>query len=581
VISITKARPRNASRSRRARKLDRGDQALENSGNAVSNTTGCTGGVGVINENFQPVATMTDTNGDGRHVAALGESERQFRLLVHGVTDYAIYMLDPQGHIATWNAGGERIKGYSANEIIGRHFSCFYTAEDLATDEPTRALHVARTEGKYEKIGWRVRKDGTRFWAHVVIDPVYDESGALVGYAKITRDITERRQQEQALEVAQQSMLQAHRMEAIGQLTFGVAHDFNNLLTVITNSLDLIAADSSEPQRVRRLVGGAQRAADRGALLTRQLLAFSRRQTLNPESRDINGLLYAAEAVLRRAVGSDIQVEFSLSRGLSQVNIDVAEFEAAMLNLVVNARDAMPRGGRILIRTREQVVQSEPVLEGDAPQASGHYVCVSVEDTGVGMPLEVQARATEPFFTTKDVGKGSGLGLSQVYGFAVQSGGHVSIDSAVGKGTIVRFYLPVSNATPKSSTGRAPIKVLLVEDDPDVQLVTMEALRFMGYAVLTADEGSAGIEILQRDPEVAILLTDVVMPKGMSGVDLLNEARKIRPDLKVLLVSGYARGQLPTIPEGCDFLAKPYRVEDLEARLRKFTGDLGITPAIA
>ena len=501
---------------------------------------------------------------------SLGESERQFRLLVQGVTDYAIYMLDTNGHIASWNAGGERIKGYRSDEIIGQHFSRFYTEEDAAGGEPARALATAINEGKYEKEGWRVRKDGTRFWANVVIDPVFDDEGLLVGFAKITRDITLRRQQAQALEVAQQSMLQAHRMEAIGQLTFGVAHDFNNLLTVITNSLDLIDSDASDPQRVRRLAAVAQRAGERGALLTRQLLAFSRRQTLNPESRDLNALLYAAESVLRRAVGDNIQIEFNLSRGLGQVDVDVGEFEAALLNLIVNARDAMPDGGRILVRTREQVVGYDLEPDADSPPAPGHYVCISVEDTGMGMPEDVRVRATEPFFTTKDVGKGSGLGLSQVFGFAVQSGGHVSIDSAVGNGTVVRFYLPVDpRGRYDSGDSQSPVKILLVEDDPDVQLVTVEALRYMGYAVLTADEGAAGMEIIKRDKDIDILLTDVVMPKGMSGVDLMHKARALRPELKVLLVSGYARGQLPTIPEGCDFLAKPYRVDELEARLHR------------
>jgi PAS domain S-box-containing protein len=508
--------------------------------------------------------------------APLGESERQFRLLVQGVTDYAIYMLDVNGNIASWNAGGERIKGYRADEIIGCHFSCFYTAEDREGGEPAFALATALSEGKYEKEGWRVRKDGTRFWASVVIDPVFDDDGALVGFAKITRDVTQRRQQAAALEVAQQAMLQAHRMEAIGQLTFGVAHDFNNLLTVITNSLDLINADSGDPQRVRRLVSVAQRAGERGALLTRQLLAFSRRQTLNPEPRDLNALLYSAESVLRRAVGDNVKIELSLSRGMGLVDVDVGEFEAALLNLVVNARDAMPDGGRILLRTREHDVAPGDTLGPEGANKPGRYVCVSVEDTGTGMAEDVRVRATEPFFTTKDVGKGSGLGLSQVYGFAVQSGGYLDIDSAVGGGTMVRFYLPVRDdgSKPAEADRHVPTKVLLVEDDPDVQLVTVEALRYMGFAVLTADEGAAGLEIIQRDDDIDILLTDIVMPKGMSGVDLLHAAREIRPDLKVLLVSGYARGQLPTIPEGCDFLAKPYRVEELEARLRRFCHEL-------
>lgn len=495
----------------------------------------------------------------------LGGSERQFRLLVQGVTDYAIYMLDPTGRIASWNAGGERIKGYSTDEIVGQHFSRFYTDEDRDAGEPAVALKTALTNGRYEKEGWRVRRDGTRFWANVIIDPVYDDDGQLIGFAKVTRDITERREQQRALEVAQQAMLQAHRMEAIGQLTYGVAHDFNNLLTVITNSLDLMASDPGDPQRVRRLVAGAQRAAERGSLLTRQLLAYSRRQTLRPQVHDLNSLIYTAESVLRRAVGEDVTIELNLGRGIGDVNVDGAEFEAALLNLVVNARDAMPDGGRIVIRTREVMQRAS-----EGRREPGRYALVTVEDTGTGMEPEVAEHAMEPFFTTKEVGKGSGLGLSQVYGFAVQSGGDVAIDSRVGHGTTISFYLPIRSDAARldeDDTG-APVKVLLVEDDPDVQLVAIETLRYLGYAVLTADEGMAALDVLRRDPEIAILFTDVVMPKGMSGVDLMHEARKLRPEIGVLLASGYARGQLPTIPEGADFIAKPYRVEELRDRLK-------------
>jgi PAS domain S-box-containing protein len=503
------------------------------------------------------------------HTEGLAESERQFRLLVQNVTDYAIYMLDTDGRVATWNPGGERIKGYRPDEIIGQHFSRFYTEEDRAAGVPERALEAARTQGRYESEGWRLRKDGSCLWAHVVVDPVRDEDGHLIGYAKITRDVTERRRQQQALEVAQQSMLQAHRMEAIGQLTYGVAHDFNNLLTVISNSLDLLVGDTADPQRRRRLVATAQRAAERGALLTRQLLAFSRRQTLRPETHDLNALLYAGEGVLLRAIGDNVEFELDLARNLSQVEVDAAEFEAALLNLVVNARDAMPDGGRLRIRTRERTVGPNDVPEGAAP---GRYIAVAVQDTGSGMTPEVQARATEPFFTTKPMGKGSGLGLSQVYGFAAQSGGFVSIQSTEGKGTTIEMYLPAVGDFAEASTDDArPLKVLLVEDDPDVQMVTVEALRYMGYSVLTADEGNAALQILRRDPDVDVLFTDVVMPKGMSGTELLEQARAVRPGLQVLIASGYARGQLPMIPAGCDFLAKPYRIEELEQRLRALT----------
>ncbi|HSR64833.1 MAG TPA: ATP-binding protein, partial [Xanthomonadaceae bacterium] len=432
-------------------------------------------------------------------------------------------------------------------------------------------LATARTEGRYEKEGWRVRKDGTRFWASVVIDPVRDEEGRLIGYAKITRDVTERRQQAQALEVAHQSMMQAHRMEAIGQLTYGVAHDFNNLLTVIGNSLDLIAAEVDDPRRRRRLVAGAQRAAERGALLTRQLLAFARKQPLRPECHDLNALLAAGESVLRRAVGEAVEMEFNLAPGLAPVDVDAGEFEAALLNLVVNARDALPpEGGRIQVRTRERCMPAG----FDAGGREGRYVCVSVEDNGAGMSPEVRARAMEPFFTTKEVGKGSGLGLSHVYGFATQSGGYVTIDSSVGRGTTIDLHLPVREeaAPAQDSPEAAPARILVVEDDADVQMVTIEALRYLGYSVLTADEGRAALEILRRDPGIDLLFTDVVMPKGMSGLDLLAEARSLRPGLKVLLASGYARGQLPALDDAADFIAKPYRIEELQQRLEQLLG---------
>ncbi len=520
--------------------------------------------------NNEDIRTSPAT-GAARQLEGLGESERQFRLLIQNVTDYAIYMLDPEGYIATWNPGGARIKGYAREDVIGEHFSRFYTEEDRLAGEPARALETARTQGRYEKEGWRVRKDGSRFWASVVIDPVRDENGRLIGFAKITRDVTERRQQAQALEVAHQSMMQAHRMEAIGQLTYGVAHDFNNLLTVISNTLDLLASSAADdPGRRQRLVAGAQRAAARGAGLTRQLLAFSRRQTLRPERHDINALIHAGEAVLRRAVGEDIEVELSLGKQLGSVEVDAAELEVALLNLLVNARDAMPGGGRIQLRTRERELPAKyDPKAGEDERGTGRYVIISVEDNGSGMSPEVRARAMEPFFTTKEVGRGSGLGLSQVYGFAAQSGGYVTIDSSEGRGTTIELHLPVREGEGEAEPEpEASPKILLVEDDPDVQLVTVEALRYMGYSVVTADEGGAALEILRRDPGVDVLFTDVVMPKGVDGLELLREARKLRPGLRVLLASGYARGRLPVVPEGCDFIAKPYRIEDLEARLR-------------
>jgi PAS domain S-box-containing protein len=357
----------------------------------------------------------------GQHgVDALAVSERQFRMLVQGVSDYAIYMLDPKGRITNWNLGGERIKGYRADEVVGGHFSMFYTPEDRAAGAPAQALETAAREGRYENEAWRVRKDGTRFWAGVVIDRILDGDGKLIGFAKITRDMTEKKRAEEELEQARAALAQSQKMEAVGQLTGGVAHDFNNLLTVITNGLDLLSGPLRDEAQKRRIIDSAQRATDRGAKLTQQLLAFSRRQPLRPEIQNINRLIVGFEAVLRRACPEPIEIEIELSPRPLAANIDAPQFETALLNLVVNARDAMPRGGTLRISTGvERIEAARAKLMADIPP--GEYVKIAVADDGEGMAPDVQARVFEPFFTTKEVGKGSGLGLSQVYGFVAQS----------------------------------------------------------------------------------------------------------------------------------------------------------------
>lgn len=367
----------------------------------------------------------------------LDDESRQFSLLIGSVTDYAIYMLDPNGYICSWNPGGERIKGYSDREIVGQHFSRFYTPEDVARGEPSRGLETARTEGRFEAEGWRLRKDGTRFRASVVIDPIWQD-GTLIGFAKVTRDVTERYEAQLRLQDAQKALAQSQKLEAIGKLTLGLAHDFNNLLTVIVNSLDLIVMRNDDDKRMHEWIEAAQRAADRGTLLTRQLLAFARGQNLAPEVHDLNALLMRSSEMYRRACGSAIQFGFELAPDLPPVEVDASQFEAAILNLVANSRDAMRSGGTILVRTL--VVTCSPP---DAPEEPPRpYVSVEVVDDGEGMNAEVADRAIEPFFTTKDVGRGSGLGLSQVFGFAAQSGGFAALQSAPGAGTIVAIRLP-------------------------------------------------------------------------------------------------------------------------------------------
>ena len=371
--------------------------------------------------------------------ATLADEARQFALLLQGVTDYAIYMLDPDGVIRSWNAGGERIKGYSAEEIIGQHFSRFYTPEDIAAGLPARGLAIARDSGRFEAEGWRLRKDGSRFLANVVIDPIRQD-GELIGYAKITRDITERNRVQQELQAAQQAVLQSQKMEAIAKLTLGLAHDFNNLLTIIVNSLDLLSALPGMDERGRKLAGIATTAADRATLLTRQFLAFGRGQQLQPVRGCVNDLLRASSELYRRACGDTIEFAMQLGDGLPEIEVDVSQLESAILNLIGNSRDAMPNGGRIVLSTHA-ITTRDPAEAGASER---EHICIAVADNGTGIPAELHDRVFEPFFTTKDVGKGSGLGLSQVFGFASQSGGFVELDSAPGRGTCVRLYLPAT-----------------------------------------------------------------------------------------------------------------------------------------
>jgi PAS domain S-box-containing protein len=506
---------------------------------------------------------------------ALKHSEQRFRLLVQGVTDYAIYMLDPQGHVSNWNAGAQRIKGYQRDEIVGQHFSRFYTPEDRAGGLPERALQTAAREGKFENEGWRLRKDGTRFWASVVVDPIYDDRGDLIGFAKITRDITERREAQEALAQAQAALFQSQKMEAVGQLTGGIAHDFNNLLTIIVNNLDLLTRSATDP-RDKRLIDSAQRAADRGAKLTQQLLAFSRRQPLQPELNNPNTMIASFEPVLHRACGEAIDLRLSLGSGLKSVNVDASQFETSLLNLVVNARDAMGAGGTITITTANMALSPE---EGTARQIGpGDYICVTVRDTGEGMSSDTVSRAFEPFFTTKEIGKGTGLGLSQVYGFVNQSGGHIQIDSVPGEGTTITMLLPAQEgedeAESPSGDGhqvrQTAGKVLIVEDEPEVLDIATEIFDSLGYDVLTAADATAALDILKSSVPIDVLFSDVVMPRGMNGLELAKEARQLRPDIRILLASGYPVSTLPMqgMPEGSSFISKPYRWTELAEKLR-------------
>ena len=498
---------------------------------------------------------------------ALHATEEQFRILVQGVTDYAIYMLSPAGIITNWNAGAGRIKGYEQDEVVGTHFSRFYTDEDRQNDLPMKALTSAAAEGSFENEGWRVRKDGSMFWAHVVLDPIYSEKGELVGFAKITRDITERRNAAETLEKTREALFQSQKLESIGKLTGGVAHDFNNLLSVISNGLEILRMTvKSEPGT--KVLDSMERAADRGASLTKQLLSFARQQPYQQERHDVNRVIRSFGAVLRRANTSKIGFTLRLAPSLPIVSMDATQFETALLNLVVNAGDAMADSGTVTVVT--EAVQLGPDQVNNL--AAGLYVKVSVSDTGEGIPPEVIPRVFEPFFTTKPVGKGTGLGLSQVYGFAQQSNGDLTVESAVGEGTVISIYLPgmdgsLAEAAP---TPQAQYKVLVVDDQPDVLDMAVELFRSLGYEVLSANNGEEALAIMTKTPDLDVLFTDVVMP-GMSGIELGKKARDMLSKVKIILVSGYAEPALKDGEESLDsfqLIAKPYRIAEIVKGLR-------------
>jgi PAS domain S-box-containing protein len=493
---------------------------------------------------------------------ALRESERQFRLLVAGVVDYALYMLSPTGEVTSWNTGAERIKGYGADEVMGRHFSMFYTPEDLAAGRPTLALETARATGRFEAEGWRVRKDGSRFWANVIIDAIRGEDASLVGFAKITRDITERKLAEERLAEAREQLFQAQKMEAIGQLTGGVAHDFNNLLTVIVSGVDLALRKIDEPKRAAQLLQTVSEAAHRGASLTRQLLAFSRRQSLTPEPISLDAMLPAFRDLLDRSIGAGVEVRFEIESGLV-VEADLRQLELALLNICLNARDAMDEDGRLTLRVERRQVRDGP--DG----IDGPFVALSVTDTGKGIEPELISRVLEPFFTTKEVGRGTGLGLSQAYGFARQSGGTLVLESRVGEGTTVTFLLPESRAEVTASgevrselrQDLAGRRLLVVEDDPRVAEVTCALLREAGAEVTHAPDARRAIQALTLS-KFDLVFSDVVMPGGRNGFDLAREISQAWPSLPVLLTTGYGG---PNAGAGSEFrvLAKPYAPEDL------------------
>jgi PAS domain S-box-containing protein len=500
----------------------------------------------------------------------LRESERRFRSLVEGVADYAMFTLDLDGTVVGWNSGAERIKGYRAEEIVGQHFSRFYTAEARNRGAPRSALAIAARDGRFEAEGWRVRKDGSRFWANAVINAVHDESGALIGYTKITRDMTERR-------AVEEQLYQAQKMESVGQLTNGIAHDFNNILAAIIPNLELTQAYVKE-KRARQYLDNAMHAAEQGAKLANQLLGFSRRNNVRAESVDVDELIGQACAMLPRTIGPNIAIERVGNGDVWHAVTDRGSLELAVLNLAINARDAMPSGGILTIGTSNLARRNGKLPPDVDPD---DYVVIWVSDTGIGMSEQVRSQAFEPFFTTKEPGKGTGLGLSMVYGFAKQSGGTVTIDSEIGIGTTIRIYLPRSRYLStthgeqegESETGAGPpSRILVVDDHSGVRSAISTLLRTFGHEAIEAASGQAALELLERDRQFDLLIIDFSMPI-MHGAELADRARQRIPGVKTLFVTGDTGASGDARMTETEILKKPFRQTDLAEKLRDLLGE--------
>ncbi len=496
--------------------------------------------------------------------------------LLDGVQDCAIYLLDINGCVASWNSGAARIKGYSEAEIVGRHFSEFYTPEDRAAGVPDFALATAASRGKFEGEGWRLKKDGGRFWASVLIDVIKD-GGQIVGFAKITRDMTERR-------AMQEQLHQSQKMEAIGQLTGGVAHDFNNLLTVILGNLDTLSQQVPvEQARWRRAIEQALRATERAAALTQQLLAFARRQPLRPRAEDINRMLARWTELIRRTLPESISIRRIEDAEAGSAEIDANQLESALLNLAVNARDAMSGGGTLTIETARTIVQPYDV-NVPLDLKAGDYVLICVSDTGVGMTPEVLERAFEPFFTTKPLGQGTGLGLSQVFGFVKQSGGNIKVYSRPGQGTTVKIYLPRMGEAGAAhdndrteavvANGKRSESILIVEDNEDVRAFAAEALRDYGFSVLEATDAAEALRVLDGKQPIDLLFTDIGLP-GLNGRELVAMVQRRHPGLRILFTSGYAQMPSPTSSRWISeipLLSKPFTRSQLYEKVLQALG---------
>ena len=508
-----------------------------------------------------------------RKTVALGNVRRHFQSLIEGVVDYAIFALDQEGHVTSWNSTAQKITGYTPEEIIGKHFGIFYRPDERRAGSPAHALESAIERGKHEVEGWRIRKNGTPFFITGSVASSRDDAGNLIGFISILRDATKRRDAEEKLVQAREQLAMSQKMEAIGKLTGGIAHDFNNLLMIIGGSAQIFTR-LLDP-KLPRAIEAIQTAAKRGESLTRQLLTFSRHQHLSPTVVDLNAAIKNMRTMIESSLRGNIVYDENVGEGTAPVKVDLAELELAIVNIAVNARDAMPSGGTFNLSVH--AVTADQETGGD--RRAKAFFAIALGDTGTGIPPHLLSKMFDPFFTTKEVGKGTGLGLSQVYGFAHQAGGTVTADSKVGQGTTITIYLPSCAdeqiASKELAAARAKARqaprptVLVVDDSPEVADVTSSLFEHLGYDTIYRDSAEAALKLLEGGTKIDLVFSDIVMPGTIDGVGLAREVRSRYPGLPIALTTGYSDAA-KAAPPNLRILRKPF---DTEA-LRDFIQDL-------
>jgi PAS domain S-box-containing protein len=490
---------------------------------------------------------------------AFERSKRHFQMLIEGVVDHAVFLLDRSGRVASWNSTAQQIIGYTADEIIGKHFGVFYRPDERRSGEPNRVLELAVKNGKHAVEGWRIKKNGTLFFVTGTIRAIHDDDGNLIGLANVLRDATERRDAQEKLVEAREQLAMAQKMEAIGKLTGGIAHDFNNLLMIIGGNAQTF--ERLLDPKLPRAIEAIQTAAKRGESLTRQLLTFSRRQHLSPTVVDLDASIKNIRPMIESSLRGNIVYNEAIDPAVRPVKVDLAELELAIVNIAVNARDAMPNGGTFAVTVGNVPAEAEA---GGEPQ-DGDFVAIQFSDTGVGIPPNLLSRIFDPFFTTKEVGKGTGLGLSQVYGFVHQAGGTINAESKVGQGTTITVYLPACSekdiagkelATKDAARSQRPT-VLIVDDSAEVAEVTSSLFERLGYNTDYRDSADAALKYLAEGSKIDLVFSDIVMPGTIDGVGLAREIRSRYPNLPVVLTTGYSDAA-QAAPADLKILRKPF-----------------------